>query len=211
MHLPTHFIHILSSLSFELVTSFISFQTMLIECENGPVTSLSVTSVEQRPKEQIVSSRGLPEVQQREPGIPAGGPNTGAGGEAGRGGKVRPGPQVGSGDEGHRDGARSRGRRGRWFVRLSWQPGGHFRASDKSLEVDTDVLLSKVWPFLAVMTSHRGSASEINLELPDLLWQNQACVLAESAHKSKDRADMMIDEECHAFCVLKGTCEPAAG
>lgn len=61
----------------------------------------SVTSAEQRPEEQIVSSRGLPEVQQREPGVPAGNPNTGARGEARRGGKVRHRPQVGSEDEVH--------------------------------------------------------------------------------------------------------------
>lgn len=50
---------------------------------------LFVVSVEQRSEEQSVSSRGLPEVQQRGPGSPAGGTHTGAGGEAGGGGKVR--------------------------------------------------------------------------------------------------------------------------
>lgn len=50
---------------------------------------------EQRPEEQIVSPRGLPEVQQGEPGGPAGGPHTGAGGEARRGGKVRQPPPGG--------------------------------------------------------------------------------------------------------------------
>ena len=54
-----------------------------------------MTSVEQRPEEPSVSSRGLPEVQQRGPGSPAGGPHTGAGGEAGGGGKVRCSLQVG--------------------------------------------------------------------------------------------------------------------
>lgn len=48
-----------------------------------------MTSLEQRPEEQSVSSRGLPEVQQRGPGSPAGGSHTGAGGEAGGGGEVR--------------------------------------------------------------------------------------------------------------------------
>lgn len=100
-HRPTHFIHILSSLAFELVPPFISFQAIFLRhglLKKDLVTSLPVASVEQRPKEQIVSSRRLPEVQQREPGIPAGGPNTGAGGEARRGGKVRRRPQVGSQD-----------------------------------------------------------------------------------------------------------------
>lgn len=52
-------------------------------------SSLFVASLEQRSEEQSVSSRGLPEVQQRGPGSPAGGSHTGAGGEAGRGGEVR--------------------------------------------------------------------------------------------------------------------------
>lgn len=73
----------------------------LLNWENNAVTSLSMTSAEQRPEEQIVSPGGLPEVQQREPGSPAGGPNTGAGGEARRGGKVRQQPPVGSKDEVH--------------------------------------------------------------------------------------------------------------
>lgn len=54
-----------------------------------------MTSAEQRPEEHSVSSRGLPEVQQRGPGSPAGGAHTGAGEEAGRGGKVRQRRQVG--------------------------------------------------------------------------------------------------------------------
>lgn len=44
---------------------------------------------EQRPEKQNVSPRGLPKVQQGGPGSPAGGAHTGAGAEAGRGGKVR--------------------------------------------------------------------------------------------------------------------------
>lgn len=73
----------------------------LLHWEDEAVTCLSVTCAEQRPEEQIVSPGGLPEVQQREPGSPAGGPNTGAGGEARRGGKVRQRPGVGRKDEVH--------------------------------------------------------------------------------------------------------------
>lgn len=54
-----------------------------------------MTSAEQRPEEQSVSFRGLPEVQQRGPGSPAGGAHPGAGGETGRGGKVRQRLQLG--------------------------------------------------------------------------------------------------------------------
>lgn len=112
-HRSTHFIHILSSFSSKLFPPFISFQTILVYFKkNDQVTSLSSLTVEQRPKGQAVSSRGLPEVQQREPGIPAGGPNTGAGGEARRGGEVRQRPKEGSEDK-VQDDVRSRGKMGK--------------------------------------------------------------------------------------------------
>lgn len=131
---------------------FHQFSTSIFETWHN---SLSVTSVEQRPKEPIVSSRGLPEVQQREPGIKAGGPNPGAGGEAWRGGKVRRRPRVGSQDEVHRHVVRGE----IWKVVekvcevrancLGGEGGVTTGLSNKSLEVHQDIPLSRVSSFLA--------------------------------------------------------------
>lgn len=108
-HQPNHFIHVFSSFSLtaSVLTSISSrclwdARVILMQTYfpvNHLTTVLMVTSAEQRPEEQTVSSRGLPEVQQRGPGSPAGGARPGAGGEAGRGGKVRRGSPVGNPDE----------------------------------------------------------------------------------------------------------------
>lgn len=82
----------ISDLCFETITRFWYKHVFPV---NYLTTSVFMTSAEQRPEEHSVSSRGLPEVQQRGPGSPAGGAHTGAGEEAGRGGKVRQRRQVG--------------------------------------------------------------------------------------------------------------------
>lgn len=84
-------------------------------------------------------------------------------------------------------------------------------------------LQMEVWKWTEIFHSaefHLFLASDSNDVTQDLLsfqtfWVEMKSVLqlrrSESVQKSTDRADMVIDEDCHVFLALKGACEPADG